>query len=690
MSDPIAGAAAGPSTSGDPMTAPAPATGPPVLDVVVIGGGAAGCSAAIRLADGGLDVALVQDAVGPQPATDLLLTSVAVQALRETPGLELAAHHAIDAIRLRLAGRPLRTIADVGAYAIRRAALHDALFFAATSAGVRLRADDAIAIGPAEWGFEILTAERRSPLRARHLIVASGGGGIGIPATAEHPDARRTVAVAARCAGLSPQEDSGMEMVFLPPEATALSAAALSVWAVPGQTDAELTVRVAASNHDGEDHETLLARGLDALRAEAPALGPLTPLGGIVAGVLDTGYSRQRVASADGILVGDAAGLVNPFTGEGLSYALESGAMAAEAVLAHPDDPAEAQRGYVRRVDFAFAGSLETSRRAVRRDHLAWRYLSDAAESDHPFLAKGRRAILLPEGLKGITDTLVASLDPELQALAGPFLIACDEVMVSTIREDWPFLARMAVTGIGTEERLRPALLMFGATLAAGRELDMRHATLGGGLELAMMGALAFLGAAPDTREQRGLDWAQVSIVVGGDFLLGQAARLIAMSGPEVSWSFAQWLADLATLRAQRIAGHPGVSADATSAALYEFPARLGAELARADGPTVETLREFGSECGRAFLHVDEVLALAGERTRLDTTLDFLAANRLATDGIAPDGVASAAEQAAAAREETAAAERRGSDAIGRLPESPGRGLLEAFLAGVCAPARSG
>lgn len=665
-------------------------TGAPVLDVAVIGAGAAGCAAAIRLATAGMDVALVQDAAGALPAIDLLLTSVTVQALRETPGLRLDAHHQIDEIRLRMPGRPLRTITEVGAFAIRRAALHDALFLAATSAGVRLRADKAVVVNPAEWGVEILTAERRSPLRARHLIVASGGGGIAVPAVEPNEDARRLLAVAARCAGSSPQADPGIEMLFVPPHATALSSPALSIWAVPGLTERELTVRVAVTNHADEERADLLARGIDALREHAPALGELTPVGDVAAGVLDTGYSRQRVAAADGILVGDAAGLVNPFTGEGLSYALESGAMAAAAVLAHPDDPGEAQRSYVRRVDFAFAGNVETSRRAVRRDHLAWRYLSDAAESDHPFLAKGRRAILLPEGLRGITETLVATLDPRLQALAGPFLVGCDEVMMSTIREDWPFLARMAVTGMGGEERLRPALLMFAATLAAGRELDMAHATLGGGLELAMMGALAFLGAAPDAREQRGLDWSQVSVVVGGDFLLGQAARLIAMSGSEVSWSFAQWLADLATLRAQRLAGDPNVAADATSAALYEFPARLGAELARADDATVKSLREFGSECGRAFLHVDEVLALTGRRTRLDTTLDFMAANRIASDGIDHDDAeASVSAQVAAARDASAGAERRGREVVALLPASPGRALLEAFIGGICEPARN-
>ncbi|HMJ03700.1 MAG TPA: hypothetical protein VK506_12205 [Conexibacter sp.] len=60
----------------------------------------------------------------------------------------------------------------------------------------------------------------------------------------------------------------------------------------------------------------------------------------------------------------------------------------------------------------------------------------------------------------------------------------------------------MAVTGVGIggDEQLRPALLMLGAALAVGGELDVRYATLGGGLELAMMGALAFLGPHPTWR----------------------------------------------------------------------------------------------------------------------------------------------------------------------------------------------
>ncbi|MBF6618659.1 MAG: FAD-dependent oxidoreductase [Patulibacter sp.] len=658
-------------------------TSPPVLDVAVVGAGPAGSSAALRLAHAGLDVALVHDSAKSQPDFDLLLTAVSVSVLSETPGLQLAAHHKVSSIDLRIPGRPNRTIDDVGGFAIGRRTLGDALFFAAMAAGVRLRADTAVAISHDDHRFEIRTGERRTPLLARHVILAGGGEGLGMLAAEPLADVRRAFAVAVRCSGSLGSDPTRMVQMFVPPETAALQTTALSVWALAGPTEGTITVRVAATNATEAEHATVLERGLAALRAAVPEIGALEPIGEPASGVLNTGFSRQRLEQAAGLVIGDAAGLVNPFTGEGLSYALESAELASNAVLAHPNDPAAAKRAYERRVEYAFLGDVETSRRAVRRDHLAWRFLSDAAESDHPFLTKGRRAILLPEGMTGVADPLLAPLGAEFQALAGPFLLACDEVMVSVVREDWPFLARMAVTNSsGGDERLRPSLLMLGAMLAAGGAPDIRRAPLGGGLELAMLGALAFLGAAPDARKQRGLDWAQTGIVVGGDFLLGQAARLIARSGPDVSWSFSEWLIELSVLRAQRLVKHPDVSADATSAALYEFPVRLGAELAGADADTVEALRDFGSECGKAFLHTDEVLALTGQRTRLDTTLAFMSSNRMATDGLRED----TPDLASAAKAACEAAHERGITALHRLPDSPGRRLLAAFLDGVVRP----
>jgi flavin-dependent dehydrogenase len=45
------------------------------------------------------------------------------------------------------------------------------------------------------------------------------------------------------------------------------------------------------------------------------------------------GFTRRPLAVPGLLLVGDAAGVVNPFNGEGIAYAMESGEIAAE--LAH-------------------------------------------------------------------------------------------------------------------------------------------------------------------------------------------------------------------------------------------------------------------------------------------------------------------------------------------------------------------
>jgi len=65
---------------------------------------------------------------------------------------------------------------------------------------------------------------------------------------------------------------------------------------------------------------------------------------------------RQQLHSQRCLLVGDAAGLVDPFIGEGIRHALRSGRLAAEAIL-NDDLP-----GYSRRVDQEIGRSLRRAR----------------------------------------------------------------------------------------------------------------------------------------------------------------------------------------------------------------------------------------------------------------------------------------------------------------------------------------
>jgi flavin-dependent dehydrogenase len=90
------------------------------------------------------------------------------------------------------------------------------------------------------------------------------------------------------------------------------------------------------------DYKELLARWTGSMPGEwqfdeAHATGPVR------GGALPMGFNRTPHYTRGVLLVGDAAGAVNPFNGEGIAYAMESGLLAAEVAaqaLSRPAGPA--------------------------------------------------------------------------------------------------------------------------------------------------------------------------------------------------------------------------------------------------------------------------------------------------------------------------------------------------------------
>jgi flavin-dependent dehydrogenase len=100
-----------------------------------------------------------------------------------------------------------------------------------------------------------------------------------------------------------------------------------------------------SARRPGEPAETLFARLLDALPQAAAATAGAERVGPL-RGVAPLARRVARVSGRGFLLVGDAAGFVDPFTGEGLHRALrgaELAAAAAAAALARPD---REPRGY--------------------------------------------------------------------------------------------------------------------------------------------------------------------------------------------------------------------------------------------------------------------------------------------------------------------------------------------------------
>ncbi len=78
-------------------------------------------------------------------------------------------------------------------------------------------------------------------------------------------------------------------------------------------------------------------------------------------------WKKNRVAGEGWLAVGDAAGLVDPITGEGLYYALRSADLAAKALLAELGGLADRLQTYRRLLRRDFAADLEFGSRLAKR-----------------------------------------------------------------------------------------------------------------------------------------------------------------------------------------------------------------------------------------------------------------------------------------------------------------------------------
>lgn len=110
-----------------------------------------------------------------------------------------------------------------------------------------------------------------------------------------------------------------------------------SGWVFPVNREGLANVGVGAMLYHIKRDRINLRRFMEALINDAPHVAPklrnarpVTPLRGEL---LRVGLGASRVECPGMILVGDAASMTNPVSGEGITYALETGEMAAEHIL---------------------------------------------------------------------------------------------------------------------------------------------------------------------------------------------------------------------------------------------------------------------------------------------------------------------------------------------------------------------
>jgi menaquinone-9 beta-reductase len=326
------------------------------FDVLVVGGGPAGSVAALVLARGGARVALVDKARFPRDkACGDLVGPRGVQLLDDL-GIKIHGSRQVgDMIvlgptgrRVRLPCRPGITYPGYG-FAAPRAVFDETLLAAAADAGAEVfvgRAGGPLGDDAALDGFELSSGVR---LSADVVIGADG-------ATSRVADAGGLVDPARVLWGfaLRAYVDDPVDLPYIALwESEPGRGFPGYGWLFPGvggRANIGLGLGMlsdrGASGAAAQQFGAFAAhlRRLDVLQTDVPA-DPRQPgrLGGwLKMGMLGTIPARGRV-----LLVGDAAGLVNPLQGEGIAQAMVSGRAAADAVLAGPDDAAVRYRQFV-------------------------------------------------------------------------------------------------------------------------------------------------------------------------------------------------------------------------------------------------------------------------------------------------------------------------------------------------------
>ena len=609
-------------------------------DAVVVGAGPAGSSAAFHLARRGRRVLMLERRRFPRDKScGDGLTRPAIAALADMGVLdELADERTVRGVRAVLRDRaardfeypvgtigmvvPRRRLDDVlrrravtaGASLIERADVQALLTDGGTVRGVRVAMDGAswevvapvvvIANGASTW------------LAERAGVVPRSDVGLGVAIRGYYDD---VADVADLLEIHAPLIDPGNREI-LPSYA----------WIFPvGETSANVGVGV----FERAPH-TNVRRLMDRFVAELVGSGRLVEgrrHGAWRGAPLRFDFAPARCAAPGFVAVGDAAGMVSPFSGEGISYALESGRLAAEVIDHNLGDgraTCPALEDYALMLSDRYTGYFETGRRAAHRYRLAWRVLDSTFDNERPLFEVLRRAALFPEGVGELYASRI--IDNVAPLVRGPDLrvredlLAVGEVLLEAIRQDWPFLARAAAVGKGDPGiPFRPALLLLLAA-AFGDPRAPGLVEVGAAVELGYLASLAHVSvddAAADAAPVADPNWANSYAVIVGDFLLARAYLLAARHEPAVTKMIASALSRAtegraAELRAafdleESVEEHLHV-VERKTATLCELPCRLGGHLAGVHEGIKSALGEYGRQLGIAYQFADDALAFRG------------------------------------------------------------------------------
>lgn len=337
-------------------------------DVVVVGAGPAGCSLARELALAGARVLIVDrgELGRDKPCGEGLMPKGVRALVRAGLGHLLDGTPRFEGVRFHVAGRAAAgRFHDGAGRGVRRDRLDAALAIAAVTAGATLRtgaALRAVARGTdegEEWRLALApSAKGRGDgeiVRARFLVGADGVGsrvrralGLDLPPTPRDRPRRRLA--------LDESEGDGRVGLVGHVGAKGRVSKLVEIFYEPGWEVAltpvaggQLSVAALVEPSRARELSVGAARWLGERLAEAGV--PVTAPEPRTLRAVRLGSRASRVTTPGALLVGDAAGAVDPIVGCGISHALAEAPLAAQAILGALVVPSAAARlleGYER------------------------------------------------------------------------------------------------------------------------------------------------------------------------------------------------------------------------------------------------------------------------------------------------------------------------------------------------------
>ena len=318
--------------------------------MVVVGGGPSGAAAAYWLAEAGHRVVVLEKSRFPRDKTcGDGLTPRAVRQLHEMGLAErLSDFHRFDGLRSIAHGITLELAwpdhPDYPAYGyvVPRRHLDEMVADQATKAGATVwQATEAVA-PLVEGGLVVGTVAKRKDdgtqqqeeVRGRFLLVADGANSRFGRALGTARGRRFPLGMAIRGYYRSPGHDERWIESHLDLRDRKGDALPGYGWIFPvGDGTVNVGVGLLSTFRDWKSVNT--SHLMDAFVEMAPrrwGLGPDTAVCAPTGGRLPMGNSVEPAAGPTWLVAGDAGGSINPFNGEGIAYAYETGRMAAEAL----------------------------------------------------------------------------------------------------------------------------------------------------------------------------------------------------------------------------------------------------------------------------------------------------------------------------------------------------------------------